>query len=112
MVVAYLLICLIPLALILVVFGAIAAAVMNVVRSGKRMYADIRPDINDMRETAARAQRKGLEFSERGKKLSESFEEMSGRWAFISQSFAENTKSPITKLAGMAGKYRGQKEKD
>jgi hypothetical protein len=112
MVVAYLLICLIPVALILAVFGAIGAAAMKVVKDGKRVYADMRPDIVDLKEKAARAQQKGLEFSERGKKLSETFEEMGGRWAFISQSLAENTKSPIVKLAGMAGKHTGQKEKD
>ena len=112
MVVAYLLICLIPVALILLVLVSIVAAAMRTVRKGKRAYAETRPDINDLKEKAARAQQKGLEFSDRGKKLSEAFDEIGGRWAFISQSLAENTKSPLVKLAGMAGKYRGQKEKD
>ena len=112
MVVAYLLICLIPFALIMAVFVAIGAAAMKVVRKGKKMYADIQPDINDLKEKAARAQHKGLEFSERGKKLSETFEEIAGRWAFTSKTLEETTKSPLVKLAGMAGKRAGQKEED
>ena len=111
MVVVYLLICLVPVALILLVIVTIVSAVMKVVRTGKRMYADIMPDINDLKEKAAGAQQKSLEFSERGKKLSETFEEIGGRWAFVSQSFEETTKSPIVKLAGMAGKHTGRKEK-
>jgi hypothetical protein len=112
MVVAYLLICLIPVALILIVFGAIGSTAMKVVRTGKRAYAEIRPDINGVKETLAHAQKKGLEFSERGKKVSETFEEIGGRWVFVSKSFEEAMKSPLTKLAEMAGKHTGRKEKD
>ena len=110
MVVAYLLICLIPVALILLILVAIVAAAMRTVRKGKRTYAEIRPDINDLKEKAARARQKGLEFSERGKKLSEAFEEIGGRWAFVSKSMEETAKSPLVKLAGMAGKHAGGKE--
>jgi len=110
MVVAYLLICLIPVALILLVLVAIGAAAMRAVRKGKRTYAEIRPDINDLKEKAARARQKGLEFSERGKKLSAAFEEIGDRWAFVSKSMEETAKSPLVKLAGMAGKHAGGKE--
>jgi hypothetical protein len=110
MVIAYLLICLIPVALILLVLGAIGAAAMKTVRKGKRIYAEMRPDINDLKEKATRARQKGLEFSERGKKLSEAFEEIGGRWAFVSKSMEETAKSPLVKLAGMAGKHAGGKK--
>lgn len=110
MVVVYLLIFLIPIALILLVLGAIVAAAMRTVRKGKRTYAKILPDINDLKEKVSRARQKGLEFSERGKKLSEAFDEIGGRWAFISNSMKETTKSPLVKLAGMAGKRAGGKE--
>jgi hypothetical protein len=112
MVVVYLLICLVPVALILVVLGVIGLTAMKLVKAGKQAYAAILPDINDIKDKVTRAQRKGLEFSERGKKISEAFEEIGGRWAFISQSFAGSTNSPIAKLAGMAGKRAGHKGKD
>jgi hypothetical protein len=109
MVVTYLLICLVPVALIIVVFVVTGAAAMKVARAGRRMYTDILPDINELKETAARAQQKSLEFSERGKKLSEAFEEIAGRWAFITKTLSETTKSPIVKFAEIAGKHAGRK---
>jgi predicted PurR-regulated permease PerM len=110
MVLVYLLIFLLPIGLVALVIVAIIAAGANVYRTGKRAYQDLKPAIDDLTAKAKRAQDMGMKFAERGNNLSKNFEELAGRMAFITEGFQETQKSPVVKLAGVAGRLSGPKE--
>jgi hypothetical protein len=105
----YLLIILLPIGLIGLVIFVTAGAGMNIYRTGKRGYADLKPYIDSMNAKVKLAQEKTIKFAERGDNLAKSFEEINGRWAFIAEGFTETKKSPAVMLAGMAGKMRSKK---
>ena len=105
----YLLIVLLPIGLIGLVIFVIAGAGMNIYKTGKRGYSDVKPFIDGMNAKVKFAQEKTVKFAERGDNLAKSFEEINGRWAFITEVFTETKKSPAVKLAGMAGKMRSKK---
>ena len=105
----YLLIVLLPIGLIGLVIFAIAGTGMNIYRTGKRGYSDLKPYIDSMNAKVKLAQEKTVKFAERGDNLAKSFEEINGRWAFIIEGFTETKKSPAVKLAGIAGKMRSKK---
>jgi hypothetical protein len=104
MLLVYLLIFLTPVFVILIVMFAIGLAGVKTARTGKRAYDDLRPYIDNLKENVTRAQQKGTDFSNRGNNLSKSFEEIAGRWAFIGQTLQETTKSPVIRLANLAGR--------
>jgi predicted PurR-regulated permease PerM len=111
MVLVYLLVFLLPVVLLAIVFMAIIGAGMNVYRTAKRAYQDLKPAIDDLTAKARRAQDMSAKFAERGNNLSRNFDEIAGRWAFVAEGFQETQKSPVVKLAGVAGKLAGPKEK-
>jgi len=97
-----------PLALLFLVFCAIATTGMKTGRTGKRMYDELKPYIEDMTAKAEQAQQKALEFNDRAGKLEETFQELAGRWAFITGYLQDTRKSPVIRLAGIAGKIAGR----
>lgn len=105
---AILLIFLLPVGLILLVFFAIGAAVGRTYRGAKRTYGDVRPYVNDLvaRTTSARQKFDGM--AQRGTKLAETVEEITGRVAFIAESLQETTKSPAGRLTNLAGRFLGE----
>ena len=105
----YLLIFMLPVGLIGLVIFVIAGAGMNIYRTGKRGYSDLKPYIDDVNAKAKLAQDKSARFAERGDNIAKTIEEIQGRWAFISEEFSETKKSPAVKLAGLAGKLRSNK---
>jgi hypothetical protein len=105
MTLAQILIWCIPVAFILITFFAIGAAAARAFRMGKRVYVDIKPQIDELTRGAALAQQKAAEFSERGNQLSKNFEEISGRFAFITETLSESTNSPAVKVAEVAGRF-------
>lgn len=107
MVLVYILVCSVPFLIIFMVFAAIAAAGLKVGRTGKIVYQDLKPYIDDLKEKSDRAQKMGMDFADRGVRLQKTFEEISGRWAFITQTFQETTQSPVVKLASYAGRFTG-----
>jgi predicted PurR-regulated permease PerM len=111
MVLVYLLVFLLPVALVVLVFAAIISAGATVYRTAKRSYQDLKPAIDDLTAKAKKAQDMSVKFGERGNNLSKNFEEITGRWAFVAESFQETQKSPVVKLAGVAGKLTGPKVK-
>jgi len=109
MILAIILVCCLPVLFVLFVIVAIGAAASKTYRKGKRAYADFKPYINDMSEKMAKAQNMTGDFADRGAKLTESFEEIGGRWAFIVESVNETIHSPAARLAGMAGKFASRR---
>lgn len=109
MTLVFVLVCCLPVVLVFMVILAIGAAAMKLVRHGKRTYEDIRPQLEDLKKKAERAQHVVTGFAERGNKLSATFEEISGRWAFVDQTFKEAKSSPIARFAGIAGRFAGRK---
>jgi hypothetical protein len=108
MVLAIILVCCLPAALILIVIFAIGTSAGKTYRGAKRAYVDVRPYINDLSEKVGSIQSKGVEFADRAQKLSETIEEIGGRWAFITETIGEVTNSPVVKLADIAGKFVGK----
>ncbi len=102
----YLLICLLPVALILLVFAAIAGAGMRVYRTVMRSLKELKPYTDGIAADVKRAQDRGASFAERGQKVAETFAEISGRWAFVTEAFSEASQSPVTKLAGLIGRVK------
>ncbi len=100
----YLLIFLLPVLLIILIFMAIGVAGMQVFKNGKQSFHDLKPYTGSLSAGARNAQQKGLNFGERGQKLASSFEEVGGRWSFITETLAGTTKSPVVTLAGVAGR--------
>ena len=101
----YLFIFLSPVAVVMLVVFAIGVAAARTVKTGRRVFADVKPLVDDLRQKAVSAQQRGLQFVERGTGIAGSFEEIAGRWAFIGQELHEATNSPVVRFAGMAGKY-------
>lgn len=112
MLLVYLLIFLSPVAVILLVMFAIGVAAARTVRTGKRIFRDVKPLADDLKERATSAQQRGLSFADRGNGIAKSFEEIAGRWAFIGEAFQETKSSPLVKLAGMAGRYASDRGRD
>jgi hypothetical protein len=100
----YLLIFLLPIALIVLVFFAIGGAGLTIYRTGKRGYSDLKPYIDDINAKVKVAQNRSASFADRGNNISKTIEEIQGRWEFITEGFSETKKSPAVKLAGLAGK--------
>ncbi len=105
----YLLIYLVPVAFILLAFFLIGSAGARVYRSGKRAFKDVKPLVDKLASDAQRAQERGMSFADRGQKMAEAVDEMGGRWAFIVEQFTESQKSPVVKLAGVAGRFMGER---
>jgi hypothetical protein len=82
---------------------------MNIYRTGKRGFSDLKPYLDDMNAKVKLAQDKSARFSARGDDIAKTVEEIQGRWAFITEGFTETKKSPAVKLAGLAGKLASKK---
>jgi hypothetical protein len=108
----YLLIFLMPLGLIGLVFLVMIKAGVGIYKTGKSAYLDIKPYGSDLITKGKRVQQKGLEFADRGGKLADNFQELGGRWAFITEAIAEAKKSPLVKIAGVAGRVAASRESD
>ncbi|MBU1671733.1 MAG: hypothetical protein KKF41_01155 [Actinobacteria bacterium] len=102
---ALLLIYLLPVVLIILVFFAIGTAASRTYRVAKRAYGDVKPYVNELTSKATAAQQKLEGMSQRGTKLTETFEEITGRIAFIAESLQETTKSPAGRLTEFAGRF-------
>ena len=105
----YLMIFLLPVLLIVLVILTIAGAGMNIYRTGKRGYSDLKPYLDDVNAKVKLAQDRSAQFAERGNSIAKTIEEIQGRWAFITEGFSESKKSPAVKLAGLAGKLTSKK---
>lgn len=101
----YLLIFLLPVAFIGLVMFLIGSTGVRVYRSGRRAFDDLKPYIDKLSDDAKRAQEKGISFADRAQKLSGAVEEIGGRWAFIAETISGTTRSPVIKLADMAGRF-------
>jgi len=105
MVLATILVFCIPVGFILLVCVAIGVAGANSYRTGKRAYIDLKPYISELSGKAARIQQKGTDFADRGARIGSTFEEIAGRWAFVTETISESTHSPVTKAVGIAGRF-------
>jgi len=105
MVLAIVLICCLPVGLILLVFFAIGSAGARTYRRGMRAWVDFKPFVDNLQQSATRAQRLTSDFSNRGMKLQQDIEELGGRWAFIAESVTETANSPALRVAELAGKF-------
>ncbi len=105
---AILLIFLLPVGLIIMVFFAIGATASRTYRAAKRAYGDVRPYVNDLTSKATAARQKFDGMAQRGTKLAETVEEITGRVAFIAESLQETRKSPAGRLTNLAGRFLGE----
>jgi len=108
LVLAYILVCSLPFLIIFLVICVILLAAVKTGRTGKKMYDELKPYVADINEKVSRAQRTGLDLSERANNLQSTFEEITGRWAFIIGEFQETRHSPLVKLAGAAARFAGR----
>jgi len=108
MVIAIICLFTLPFALLFLVFCAIGAAGMKTGRTGKRMYDELKPYIEDLTSQADRVQQKTQSFSDRVGNIEKTFEELTGRWAFIVGYLQETRNSPLVKFAGIAGRLTGR----
>jgi len=95
MILAYVLICAIPFCTILLVLFALGLAFSGTYHAGKRVSTQLAPYLNNLKESLSEIQEKGQNLAERGGKIPETFEEISGRWAFITKELKEVTKFPF-----------------
>ena len=95
----------VPIAFIVLVFVAIGLAGANTYRTANRAYAQVKPYINELSGAASRAQQKSSDFADRGAGIGKTFEEIAGRWAFVTQTITESTNSPVTKAIDIAGRF-------
>ncbi len=109
MTLAIILICCLPAGLILLVIFAIGSAGGRTFRVGKRAYADFKPYINDLKQKASRAEKLAGGFAGRAEGLTKTYEEISGRWAFIIETISETTNSPAVRIAEMAGRFTSRR---
>lgn len=110
MTLVYIMVCCLPVVLIVLVVSAIVAAGQKTFKTGNRLYRETKPHIDNLVAQGHRAQQMSASFAERGNKLAESFEEMSGRWAFIVEEVQGTRESPLVKMAGMAGRFLGSED--
>lgn len=101
----YLLICLLPLSLIVLVIASIAGAGLRTYRAGARAANEFKPYIDGFAADVQRAQERGSSFAERGQRLTETFDEIAGRWAFVVEALSDTTQSPVIRLANLAGRF-------
>ena len=97
-----------PFALLFLVFCAIGATGMKTGRTGKRMYDEIKPYIEDLTRQADHAQQKAQSFNDRVGNIEKTFQELTGRWAFITGYFQETRNSPLVRFAGIAARLTGR----
>lgn len=106
MILAIILICCIPLALIVLVFVAIGVAAVRVGRTGKAAYAELKPDIDRLQQSAAMLADRGQDLAVRGTKLTETWEEIGDSFKVMQESLDEVKKSPFLRIARFAGQFR------
>jgi hypothetical protein len=110
----YLAIFLLPLGLMGLVFLMVGATGVKIFKTGKRTYVDIKPYLDHLVANGKNVQQKGLQFADRATALAGTFEELGGRWAFVSQTLARTQKSPVITAANVAGRvsagYSARKE--
>lgn len=97
-----------PFALLFLVICAIGATGIKTGRTGKRMYDELKPYIEDLTRQADNAQQKALSFNDRVGNIEKTFEELTGRWAFITGYLQQAKNSPIVRFAGIAGRLTGR----
>ncbi|MBU4175110.1 MAG: hypothetical protein KKB90_12380 [Actinobacteria bacterium] len=98
----------VPFALLFLVFCAIGTTGMKTGRTGKRVYDELKPYIEDLTGQADRAQQKTQSFSDRVGNIEKTFEELTGRWAFITGYLRETRNSPLVRFAGIAARLTGR----
>ena len=109
MTLAIVLICCLPAGLILLVFLAIGAAGARTYRMGRRALSDFKPYLDDLSKQASRAQHLASGFADRSEGVVKTFEEIGGRWAFITQTISETANSPAVRFADMAGRFASRR---
>ncbi len=112
MVLVYIAICCFPILLGIIVIFAIYNALAKTYRTAKRAYRQVSPYVNDLKARAQNAAQKSAEFGERLEQLGAIYEEIGGRWTFISETLRETSKSPIVKAADIAGKFTTRQKID
>lgn len=100
----YLLICLLPVLIVGMVIAAIAGAGMRTYRAARFAMKEFKPYTDRLAADAVKARERGMSFAGRGQKIAETFEEAGGRWVFVVEELAGATRSPVVRLAGLAGK--------
>ena len=95
-------------------FLMVGATGVKIFKTGKRTYVDIKPYLDHLVANGKNVQQKGLQFADRATALAGTFEELGGRWAFVSQTLARTQKSPVITAANVAGRvsagYSARKE--
>ncbi|MDD5748126.1 MAG: hypothetical protein PHP64_03610 [Actinomycetota bacterium] len=100
----YLIICLCPVFLTVLVLVAIGAGGVKVYRAGKRMGIYLKPHFTQMKESAEQIQKRGTDIANRGEELAGVIEEIGGRWNFIRDYWKDLTTSPISKTSGLVSR--------
>ncbi len=108
MVVAIICLFSLPFALLFLVSCAIGAAGMKTGRTGKRMYNELKPYVEDLTRQADSLQQKAQSFNNRADNIGKTFEELAGRWAFITEYVQEARNSPLVRFASIAGRLTGR----
>lgn len=103
------LICCLPAGLILLVFLAIGAAAARTYRTGRRALSDFKPYVDDLSKQASRAQHLASGFAGRTEGVARTFEEIGGRWAFITKTISETANSPAVRFADLAGRFANRR---
>ncbi len=96
----------------IIVIIAIGNSAVKTYKTTRRAYAQVSPYLNDLKSRAQKAVEKSTEFGERLERLAEVYEELGGRWTFISENFQETSKSPLVKMAEFAGKISSKQKGD
>ena len=95
----------VPVAFIILVFLAIGMAGAKTYRTARRAYADVKPYVSQLSAQAARAQEKSNSFAERGAGIGKTFEEISGRWAFVAETLTESSHLPVNRALDLASRF-------
>lgn len=109
MTLVYVLVCCVPFLIIILTFLLIGAVSARFYRSGKEFYVEFQPSIDRLKKSTEQVQSKGNTISERSKNISGLIEEISGRFAFLNDTYQEIMDSPAVRIANLAGKTRGGK---
>lgn len=109
MTLVYVLVCCVPFLFIILTFLLIGAVSVRFYRAGKDFYIEFQPSVERLKKSAEQAQSRSTAIGEKSKGISETMEEISGRFAFLNEAYEEIMDSPAVRVANLAGKSRRKK---
>lgn len=106
MVWVYVLICVIPILVLILTCVVIGSKAVKSYRRAKEAMGEINPYLKNLQQELDHVQNRLTDLEQKGQELTNSVEEIQGRWVFIREELEETTQSPLKKALEEIGELQ------